>query len=127
MDNISYKVSTSMWFQFHETIFIEKKRMMVVFFVFTSVTLCVQCRPPINSYDYHYFFNTSHLPSITDQDGRCLHLLSPSSTLQPGYYRLTFTVKEYFEKRNVKSFFPYVEVCNFLWKLFNIFDFHEYI
>jgi hypothetical protein len=49
----------------------------------------------------------------TNDDGRCLDLLShPEYTLAHGLYKIVFRTKEYFDRRQVKSFYPWVEVCS---------------
>ncbi|KAI8816394.1 uncharacterized protein EV422DRAFT_501311 [Fimicolochytrium jonesii] len=51
----------------------------------------------------------------TNEDGRCTTLLPGTAAdgphqLRPGVYRLEFHVKEYFEKLERSSFFPFVHV-----------------
>ncbi|KIY67201.1 Hydroxyisourate hydrolase, partial [Cylindrobasidium torrendii FP15055 ss-10] len=49
---------------------------------------------------------------VTNADGRCLDLLSNASAdikFTPGPYKIIFRVKEYFEKKNQKCFYPWVE------------------
>ncbi|KAF6766659.1 hypothetical protein DFP72DRAFT_796794 [Ephemerocybe angulata] len=57
---------------------------------------------------------------ITNADGRCLDLLplvgsEGSTPLQGGEtYKVIFKTKQYFEGTDRKSFYPWVEVCNFV-------------
>ena len=44
----------------------------------------------------------------TDGDGRLKDLIGDSDVFQPGEYRLTFEVGEYFGSQGVKCFFPTV-------------------
>jgi hypothetical protein len=46
----------------------------------------------------------------TDDDGRCLSLLSPSAKLSSGIYRIKFETGPYFEKGKRPTFYPQVEV-----------------
>jgi len=46
---------------------------------------------------------------ITDTDGRVSRFI-PDGNLYNGTYRLQFATKEYFERQNQSTFFPYVEV-----------------
>ena len=48
--------------------------------------------------------------SVTDGDGRCGQLLTPGSTITAGIYKITFFTSEYFSKRGITSFYPFVEV-----------------
>lgn len=60
--------------------------------------------------------------STTNADGRCLDLLTPSTSpdessgnvadaeLKKGLYKIIFKTKEYFESRQQSSFYPWVEV-----------------
>lgn len=45
----------------------------------------------------------------TDQQGRIANFL-PSTTSTKGVYRLRFFTAPYFESRNTKSFYPFIEV-----------------
>jgi len=45
----------------------------------------------------------------TDPDGR-LRTLMDGAVLEPGVYRLTFSVGEYFAASNVEAFYPTVQV-----------------
>ena len=58
---------------------------------------------------------------VTNSDGRCLDLLPPIETsdetkelVKPGLYKIVFKVKEYYEKKGLKCFYPWVEVCNLI-------------
>jgi hydroxyisourate hydrolase len=46
----------------------------------------------------------------TDNDGRLRDLLSSGETLTESNYRLTFDVAAYFNRQNIKSFYPQVEI-----------------
>ncbi|KAF9645433.1 transthyretin [Thelephora ganbajun] len=53
--------------------------------------------------------------SVTNADGRCLDLLPPDSAgssyaFQPGIYQIVFETKEYFERTDRKSFYPFVQI-----------------
>ncbi len=57
------------------------------------------------------FGNWSELASgVTNDDGRISDLLSKEIKLSHGHYRMIFDVKQYFDKLNVKSFYPSVTV-----------------
>lgn len=57
------------------------------------------------------FGNWSEISSgITNDDGRISDLLSKEIKLAHGIYRMIFDVKSYFEKQNIKSFYPSVTV-----------------
>lgn len=50
---------------------------------------------------------------ITDENGRItdfLKLNTDSKNANAGIYRLTYHVKEYFEKSKIESFYPFIEV-----------------
>lgn len=49
---------------------------------------------------------------MTDNDGRCGQLLTPGSTITTGIYKITFFTSEYFSKRGITSFYPFVEVSS---------------
>jgi len=46
----------------------------------------------------------------TDADGRVQNFLNPGSALDPGRYRLTFAVGEYFRARGEATFYPEVPI-----------------
>jgi 5-hydroxyisourate hydrolase len=48
--------------------------------------------------------------AVTDADGRCKHLLSPTQPLQPGVYRIRFETTTYFERNRMEGLYPYVEI-----------------
>ena len=57
--------------------------------------------------------------SETNEDGRCIDLLTPASksvedlaTLNAGLYKIIFQTKDYFRKSDRKCFYPWVEVCS---------------
>jgi 5-hydroxyisourate hydrolase len=45
----------------------------------------------------------------TDHDGRCWQLL-PGEDLPPGLYRLIFETESYFQRLQIASFYPFVEI-----------------
>jgi 5-hydroxyisourate hydrolase len=45
----------------------------------------------------------------TDQDGRCLQLLTEED-LSPGIYRLIFDTGNYFDRQKIQAMYPVVEV-----------------
>jgi hydroxyisourate hydrolase len=47
---------------------------------------------------------------ITNDDGRITDLLTNEVKLKHGIYRMVFEVKPYFDKQNVKSFYPGITV-----------------
>lgn len=47
---------------------------------------------------------------ITDSDGRIKDLLKNDEPLQRGIYKLRFETKDYFDKDQVATFYPYVEI-----------------
>lgn len=47
---------------------------------------------------------------ITNNDGRVTDLLKKSDWLQQGVYKMRFETKDYFEKEQVASFYPCVEI-----------------
>ena len=48
--------------------------------------------------------------AVTDADGRCKHLLSPTQTLEPGVYRIHFETAAYFQRNRLEGLYPYVEI-----------------
>ncbi|KAG6817972.1 hypothetical protein H0H87_012440 [Tephrocybe sp. NHM501043] len=64
---------------------------------------------------------------FTNSDGRCLDLLPPAGSdeelkehtaLQAGQtYKMVFKTKEYFDKTDRSSFYPWVEVSGFHWDI----------
>jgi len=48
--------------------------------------------------------------NMTDNDGRCTNLMQAGSRLDIGIYKITFFSAEYFTKRGITSFYPFVEV-----------------
>ncbi|TNY18532.1 hypothetical protein DMC30DRAFT_355392 [Rhodotorula diobovata] len=48
---------------------------------------------------------------MTDNDGRCSTLLPGSTRLEVGIFKITFFTNEYFTKRGILSFYPFVELC----------------
>jgi 5-hydroxyisourate hydrolase len=47
---------------------------------------------------------------VTNSDGRIPDLLSDSTVLRQGIYKIRFETKDYFDKEQVKTFYPYVEI-----------------
>ncbi|KAG7099611.1 hypothetical protein E1B28_001439 [Marasmius oreades] len=49
---------------------------------------------------------------VTDSDGRCTNLLTPGGRelLRPGLYKIIFRTKEYFDKTERPSLYPWVEI-----------------
>lgn len=47
---------------------------------------------------------------VTDADGRARELLDDGAAVHPGVYRLKFSTGEYFKRRKIKAFFPFVEI-----------------
>ncbi|RSH79616.1 uncharacterized protein EHS24_009267 [Apiotrichum porosum] len=47
---------------------------------------------------------------VTDADGRCTTLLPHGFHLDPGAYKMTFKVGEYFAAAKVDTFYPFVEI-----------------
>ncbi|GAB2552089.1 hydroxyisourate hydrolase [Rufibacter soli] len=46
---------------------------------------------------------------VTDENGRIKDFL-PYTKTQPGIYKLTFEVADYFKKKKTDSFYPFIEV-----------------
>ncbi|MBC7826983.1 MAG: hydroxyisourate hydrolase [Chitinophagaceae bacterium] len=46
----------------------------------------------------------------TNNDGRITDLLKKDEWLQKGIYKLRFETKDYFDKKLVETFYPYVEI-----------------
>jgi 5-hydroxyisourate hydrolase len=47
---------------------------------------------------------------ITNADGRIPDLLPNNKLLQHGIYKMRFETKDYFDKQQVKTFYPFVEI-----------------
>jgi 5-hydroxyisourate hydrolase len=47
---------------------------------------------------------------ITNSDGRITDLLKNDATIQIGIYKLRFETKDYFDRNQVPTFYPYVEI-----------------
>ena len=47
---------------------------------------------------------------ITNTDGRIADLLNKDDRLHFGIYKMRFETKDYFDKNQVKTFYPYVEI-----------------
>lgn len=60
-----------------------------------------------------YRLNESEWKSITktttNSDGRCSQIVNIEQFLT-GLYKLSFDVKPYFERKGIKSFYPYIEI-----------------
>ena len=50
----------------------------------------------------------------TNRDGRIPDLIESGLTLQAGVYKLYFDTKDYFDKQNVTSFYPFVEIVFYI-------------
>jgi 5-hydroxyisourate hydrolase len=48
---------------------------------------------------------------VTNSDGRIPDLLSDATVLRQGIYKIRFETKDYFDKEQVKTFYPYVEIA----------------
>ena len=48
--------------------------------------------------------------SRTNEDGRVGDLLSTGESLQRGIYKLRFETKDYFDRNQIPTFYPYVEI-----------------
>lgn len=48
--------------------------------------------------------------SITNVDGRIPDLLDKHITLEYGIYKMRFETKDYFDKQQIPTFYPYVEI-----------------
>ena len=46
----------------------------------------------------------------TDEDGRVLNLLNKDAIPEPGIYKMRFETKEYFDKQELQTFYPFVEI-----------------
>lgn len=49
--------------------------------------------------------------SVTDDDGRVKQFVLNEPDLEPGTYRLLFSVAKYFQEQNQQSFYPEVSVA----------------
>ncbi len=47
---------------------------------------------------------------VTNTDGRITDLLKSDVTLQRGIYKLRFETKDYFDKEQIPTFYPYIEI-----------------
>ena len=47
---------------------------------------------------------------VTDSDGRVIGLLKKEVLLQQGIYKMRFETKDYFDKKAIATFYPYVEI-----------------
>lgn len=47
---------------------------------------------------------------VTDKDGRIKDLLNENEKLQKGIYKMIFETGFYFSQKDMKSFYPYVEI-----------------
>ena len=46
----------------------------------------------------------------TNEDGRILNLLNKDAILEPGIYKMRFETKEYFDKQQLQTFYPFIEI-----------------
>jgi 5-hydroxyisourate hydrolase len=47
---------------------------------------------------------------VTNSDGRIPDLLKKDALLQHGIYKMSFGVKDYYDKEGIVTFYPYVEI-----------------
>lgn len=47
---------------------------------------------------------------ITNEDGRIADLLKQDVVLLKGIYKIRFETKDYFNKKGIETFYPYVEI-----------------
>jgi 5-hydroxyisourate hydrolase len=47
---------------------------------------------------------------VTNKDGRLNDLIEDTRTLPPGIYKLKFETRDYFDRRNTETFYPYIEI-----------------
>jgi 5-hydroxyisourate hydrolase len=52
---------------------------------------------------------TELIMGITNSDGR-INLFSTDEPLQSGIYKIRFETKDYFDKNQIPTFYPYVEI-----------------
>jgi len=57
---------------------------------------------------------------VTNSDGRISDFLPADKIIEPGVYRMLFDTKTYFEKNDVRGFYPSVTI------IFEIFDTEHY-
>jgi 5-hydroxyisourate hydrolase len=48
--------------------------------------------------------------SITNDDGRVADLLNKDIVMETGTYKMKFETAAYFEKQNMQSFYPFIEI-----------------
>ncbi|MBK8552641.1 MAG: hydroxyisourate hydrolase [Ignavibacteria bacterium] len=47
---------------------------------------------------------------MTDENGRISDMLKTGEILEPGIYKMKFETELYFKEKDIKSFYPYVEI-----------------
>ncbi len=47
---------------------------------------------------------------LTNDDGRIPDLIDPDLVLEHGVYKIKFETAEYFQRQNIKTFYPYAEI-----------------
>jgi len=47
----------------------------------------------------------------TNEDGRVSDFVGSDKVLAAGVYKLTFSLSDYYERLNIKSFYPYAEIA----------------
>jgi 5-hydroxyisourate hydrolase len=47
---------------------------------------------------------------ITNADGRLIDLLKKEALLEKGIYKMRFETKDYFDKHQTATFYPYIEI-----------------
>jgi 5-hydroxyisourate hydrolase len=53
---------------------------------------------------------TAIAKGITNEDGRIADLLKTGVVLPKGIYKIRFQTKDYFDKKGIETFYPYVEI-----------------
>jgi 5-hydroxyisourate hydrolase len=48
--------------------------------------------------------------AVTDENGRCLHLLPQTQALQPGLYRIHFKTATYYQQNQFEGLYPHIEI-----------------
>ena len=81
----------------------------------TTHVLDISMGKPANGIDIKlYVFNNASWVEIaegtTDNDGRIKDLLAADIKLENGIYKLNFYTGKYFEEKNLKKFYPFVEI-----------------
>ena len=48
--------------------------------------------------------------STTNEDGRIMDLLDEGTNLEFGIYKMKFETEAYYQRQNIKTFYPYAEI-----------------